>query len=165
MDGCLFITFPYILLGILLFFTRPSPLHSYIPRVNSITQKHQDFMDTFHALGMNHITNGYCLITDVTMGSWYKITYKLSYGDLEFDRCCHLKGFNGKKAPEMVATFHVLCNLMSMCCGIYVHVLCKLHVHVLCNMISMYYDIKLHNAWTSSCTIHGHLVDIKLHNT
>ena len=56
----------YILLGILLFFTRPSPLHSYIPRVNSITQKHQDFMDTFHALGMNHITNGYCLITDVT---------------------------------------------------------------------------------------------------
>ena len=66
MDGRLFITFPYILLGILLFFTRPSPLHSYIPRVNSITQKHQDFMDTFHALGMNHITNGYCLITDVT---------------------------------------------------------------------------------------------------
>ena len=66
MDGRLFITFPYILLGILLFFTRPSPLHSYIPRVNSITQKHQDFMDTFHALGMNHITNGYCLITEVT---------------------------------------------------------------------------------------------------
>ena len=23
-------------------------------------------MDTLHALGMNHITNGYCLITDVT---------------------------------------------------------------------------------------------------
>ena len=23
-------------------------------------------MDTLHALGMNHITTGYCLITDVT---------------------------------------------------------------------------------------------------
>ena len=58
-------------IGVIMVFTRPLPLHLYILHLNS----------TFHAATiywMNHIKNGYCLITDVAaILDFSRILYQL----------------------------------------------------------------------------------------
>ena len=140
-------------IGDIMVFTRPLPLHPYIIRLNA----------TFHAATIywiNHIKNGYCLITDVVaILDFARILYqligtkqlqtktKLLWGaDIKLYISFHMATLNltladisrffiGQNVPKMIYV-HILCNLMSMYCATWCPCIVQLDIHVLCNIMS-----------------------------
>ena len=133
-------------IGVIMVFTRPPPLHQSILHLNS----------TFHAATiywMNHIKNGYCLITDVAaILDFARILYQL-IGTKQLQMEKLLQGADIKSCISFhMATLNLTLAEISRffywpkCAkdGSYCPYIVQLDVHVLCNLMSIFVQLYVH---------------------